>query len=110
MKPKLVAIKSKALFLEVVGNIHLDPNKIKVEHKWLGLLQVDKTQLSSRRLVINPFWQVRHSEKEFLDWWKRKNKVSIFFDGASKRNLGNAGVSGLIFYPGGRLQTSFSWD
>ena len=56
MKTELVAVKAKALLLEVVGNTHLDPNKIKVEHKWLGLLQVDKTQLSSRRLVINPFW------------------------------------------------------
>ena len=87
-KPELVAIKDKALLLEVVGNTHLDPNKFKVEHNWLGLLQVDKTQLGSRRPVINPFWQVRRSEKDFSDWWQNKNKVSIFFDGASKGNPG----------------------
>ena len=56
MKPKLVSIKAKALLLEVVENTHLDPNKFKVEHDWIGLLQVDKIQLSSRRPVINPFW------------------------------------------------------
>ena len=97
------------MLLEVVGNIHLDPNKTKVEHKWLGLLQVDKIQLSSRRPVISPFWQVRCSKKEFIDWWQSKNKVSIFFDGTSKRNPGNAGAGGLIFYLRGRIQTIFSW-
>ena len=70
---------------------------------------MDKIQLSSGRPVINPFWQVRLSEKDFSDWWQRKNKVSIFFDGASKGKLRNAGAGGLIFYPGGRLQTSFNW-
>ena len=38
-----------------------------------------------------------------------KNKVSIFFDGASKGNSGKVGAGGLIFYPGGNLETSFSW-
>ena len=80
MKPAFLAIKVKDLLLEVAGN-NIDPNKIKVEHKWLGLLQVDKIQPSSGRLVINPFWQVRRSEKEFSNWWKMKNKFSIFFDG-----------------------------
>ena len=40
---------------------------------------------------------------------EKKNKVSIFFDGASKGNLGNVRVGGLIFFLGGLLQTSFSW-
>ena len=38
-----------------------------------------------------------------------KNKVSIFFDGASKGNLGKFGTGGLIFYLGGKLETSFNW-
>ena len=61
------------------------------------------------RPVTKPFWQARLSEKDFFDWWQRKNKVSIFFDGVLIGNPGNAGAGGLIFYPGGRLQTSFSW-
>ena len=35
-KPELVAIKTKAMLLEVVGN-HLDLKKLSVEHNWLGL-------------------------------------------------------------------------
>ena len=90
MKPGLVAIKAKAMLSEVVGKIHLDPDIIKVEHKWLGLIQMDKIQLSIRRPIIIPFWQVIRLEKYFTDWWKRKNKVSIFFDGASKGNPGKS--------------------
>ena len=39
----------------------------------------------------------------------KENKVSIFFDKASKGNPGKVRAGGLIFYPGGRLETSFSW-
>ena len=73
-KPELVAITAKALLLEVVGN-HLDLKELSVEHNWLGLSQVDKIQLNSGRPVINPFWQVRNSEKYFSGWWQKKNKV-----------------------------------
>ena len=66
-EPELVAIKAKALLLEVVGNNHIDAIKFKVEHNWFGLLQVAKTQLGFERSVINPFWQVRRSEKDFSD-------------------------------------------
>ena len=89
--------------------LKLTKNKLKAEHKWLGSLQVDKIQLGLSRPAIKPFWHVRISEKECSEWWQMKNKVPIFFDGASKGNPGNAGVGGLIFYPGGRLETSFSW-
>ena len=59
--------------------------------------------------VIKPFWQITHSEKEFSNWWKSKNKATIFFDGASKGNPGKAGAGGLIFSPGKKLEISFSW-
>ena len=49
------------------------------------------------------------SGKTISEWWQRKNKVSIFFDGASKGNLGKARAGGLIFYPRGMLETSISW-
>ena len=45
----------------------------------------------------------------FSDWWKSKSKATIFFDGASKGNPGKAGAGGLIFHPGRKLETSFSW-
>ena len=74
-KPKLVAIKSKNLLLEVVGNNQIDVTKFKTEHKWIGMLQVYKIQMGIGRFIIKSFWQVRLSKNYFLDWWKRKNKV-----------------------------------
>ena len=38
-----------------------------------------------------------------------KGKKKIFFNRASKGNPGKAGAGGLVFYPGGRLETIFSW-
>ena len=96
------------MLLEVVGK-HLDLKTLSAEHNWIGLSQVDKFQLNFGRPVINPFWHVRSLEKDFSDWWQKKNKVSIFFDGVLKGNPGNAGAGGLIFYQGGKLQTSFNW-
>ena len=52
---------------------------------------------------------MRLSETEFLEWWQSQNKVSCFFDGASKGNLGIAGVGGMLYDPGGMSKTSFSW-
>ena len=65
--------------------------------------------MGSRSPIIKPFRQIRISENEFSEWWQLKNKVSIFFDGASKGNLGKTEAGGLIFYPGGNLEISFSW-
>ena len=108
-KPEIVASKANAFLLEVVGTHQIDGTKLEVEHKWLGSKQVDKIQMGLSQHVIKPFWHIRLSEKEFSDWWQFKNKASIFFDGALKGNSGKVGAGGLIFYPGRKLETSFSW-
>ena len=66
--------------------------------------------MGSSRPITKPFCQIRILEKKFPEWWQMKNKVSIFFNGASKGNQGKVGTGGLIFYPGGKLETSFSWE
>ena len=52
---------------------------------------------------------MRLSEKDFSEWWQSQNKVSVFFDGASKGNMEIARVGSLFYYPRGMLETSFSW-
>ena len=108
LKPGIVALKSKAFLLEVVGNPQINEIKLEAEYKWLGLVKEDKVQLDVCKPITNPFWHIRIAEKEFSEWWQMKNKFSIFFDGASKGNPRKAGAGGLIFYPSGRLETSFS--
>ena len=41
-KPEILASKAKAFLLEAMGNSQIDEIKLEAEHKWLGLLQVDK--------------------------------------------------------------------
>jgi ribonuclease HI len=40
--------------------------------------------------------------------WRRQGIASIFFDGASKRNPGNAGVGGVIYSSDGNRKDNFS--
>ena len=39
----------------------------------------------------------------------KDKKVSVFFDGASKGNTGIVRVGEMLYYPGGMIETSFSW-
>ena len=59
IKPEMVAIKTKALLLEVVGNVQIDAIKFEAEHKWLGSLLVDKIQLGPGRPVFKSSWKVK---------------------------------------------------
>ena len=52
---------------------------------------------------------MRLSKNEFSESWQIQNKVSFFFNGASKGNEGIVGVGSLSYYPGGMLETSFNW-
>ena len=108
-KPANVALKAKDFLLEVVGSPQLEEIKLEVEHNWLRVRQENKAQLGASKPVIKPHWQIKMTEKEILEWWHLKNKVTIFFDGVSKGNPWKAGAGGLIYYPGGMLATSFSW-
>ena len=96
------------MLLEAVGNqIKIDP--LTGEYQWIGSLQPTKFQKDSSKPFTKPKWKMRLLEKEFSEWWQRQNKVSVFFDGASKGNLGIAKAWSLLYYPGGMLETSFSW-
>ena len=52
---------------------------------------------------------MRLPENEFSEWWQRQNKASVFFDGASKGTMGIPRAGGMLYYPGGTLETSFNW-
>ena len=91
-----------------MGNPQLEEIKLEAEYNWLGVRQENKAQLGASKPVIKPHWQIKMTEKEILEWWHLKNKVTIFFDGASKGNLEKVGAGGLIYYRGGMLEISFS--
>ena len=53
--------------------------------------------------------EIRKDKEEFHQWKKTLQCHTLFFDGASKGNLGEAGVGGIIFDPGGNPVVSFPW-
>ena len=59
-------------------------------------------------LDIHP-WEIRKSNEYFLQWILRKNSFTLFFDGTSKGNPGEASAGGIIFDPGGNLVMPYAW-
>ena len=59
--------------------------------------------------MLPPLWRVRLTADNFSFWWKSKGVYTIFFDDASKGNLGAAGAGGLIFSPDNEKISSFCW-
>lgn len=54
-------------------------------------------------------WKIRLKQDDFNNWLPSSNTHSLFFDRASKSNLGAAGAGGIIFNPNGEPLVSFEW-
>jgi len=69
-----------------------------------------KTNIYSNHSSIpSHSWKIRLKEDEFTEWLQNSNSHSLFFDGASKSNLGVAGAGGVIYNPNGDPIVSFEW-
>lgn len=110
--PKAVAAKAKALLLETIENQphKLDNVLLPEEISWLD----ESLRHASNK--NNPFqpcpnleWWLWTSELDFQKWWKKQRKVTIFFDGASRRNSWISGGGGVIYSPDGHNKDKFSW-
>ena len=64
-KPEIVASKAKAFLLEIIGNLQIAGSNLEAEQNWLGSKSMDKIQMGLSKPVIKPFWQIRHSKKNF---------------------------------------------
>jgi len=64
------------------------------EKIWLGSLEPcpHKQLLSPQK--ANQEWRIRDEDDKFQSWWRSQNLTTIFFDGASKGNLGAVGAGG----------------
>lgn len=70
---------------------------------------VKTSSLQSKQNNSSSDWEIRKEHSQFLQWWRSQDSHTIFFDGASKGNPGEASASGIIFDPEGNKDTSFSW-
>jgi hypothetical protein len=64
---------------------------------------IRKNVLSVKTLVPSPpngiKWKVHMGEDEFLKWKQSKGRFTLFFDEASKRNLGVVGAERSFLIP-----------
>jgi ribonuclease HI/exonuclease III len=109
--PLQVAVKAKALLLETAQHQYFneDPLLRPEERRWLSPLEPSPRKLLLTPQTVNPEWRIRESEDSFTNWWKSKKLTTIFFDGASKGNPGNAGAGGVIYSSDGILRDCFCW-
>lgn len=84
------------------------------ERNFIGHL-LDKNNNAHSRSDINSrnnssySWKIRMKDEEFSLWLRNCNTHYLFFDGASKYNLGMAGVGGIICNGNGDIITSYEW-
>ena len=63
----------------------------------------------SKAIKTHERWEVRLAEHEFLKWRASLNEFSLFFDGASKGNPGQAGAGGILLNAENVILSSYAW-
>ena len=104
--PGKVSSSAKALWAEALlsnGLRHLHLESLNsTEKSWTrDLLCLLKSSLVDAKKPNPLRWQVQKNLEPFSKWWTKLDCHTLFFDGASKENLGLLGVVGILFYSGG---------
>ena len=55
-------------------------------------------------------WDIRMDNSQFENWLKERKIFKLFFDEASKGNLGKAGGGGVIINPDGKVKVDYCWN
>ena len=107
---KLVA-KCKALIGEVAesgSSLSNSRTLNPLESSWLTNFSL-KANLPPKAITSHERWEVRLDEHEFLKWRDSLNECSLFFDGASKGNPGQAGAGGILLNAENVILSSYAW-
>lgn len=106
---KKVTAKVKSQLKECLGEQKDDSNLSQIDIDWGSSMDLQFHQ-KTRSMDLPEEWQIRGKNSEDFQNWIPKQKVhSLFFDGAAKRNLGNAGAGGVIKNIDGVSILQFSW-
>lgn len=115
-KPKISGIVANSLAfiaesLEAKGVLQSDLEVEEERHKvWLGNFNLKpNTRILLKNKTGTQKWKLRGTEEEVHNWIRSQNKNVLYFDGASKKNPGQAGAGGIIKDPHGNLMVSFEW-
>ena len=117
-EPSIRKVCSKAwsLTLETIAskiNRKIDINEILVEERSFLRNLLDRTSIH-KATSIQPLWKATSWKiwlkyKYFTVWTGSCARPTLFFYGASKSNLGIAGVGGIIINENGKSLISYEW-
>jgi ribonuclease HI len=109
--PAHVSVKAKALLDDCLT--HLCPNTLpqtysSPEDEWLLSFAPD-LKYAPPLPIPHELWEVRKQREDFKEWRRIQHKHILFFDGASKGNLGATGGGGVIYDPTKFRELVYSW-
>jgi ribonuclease HI len=110
--PSQVAIQARTMLAETLqGKANLN-NSVQLsedEDKWFK--EISQNFTSSRQITSRHYrkWEIRLEEQAFLQWRSSLKEWSLFFDGASKGNPGQAGGGGVILDPARKVHLEYAW-
>eukprot|EP00253_Pinus_taeda_P003539 PITA_03539 len=106
---KTVALISETI--EANGYVYTDPaNSDPKVQEWVAKFKI-KPSISKRISVsqADKTWKLRGTNQEVEIWIQKQNRPTLFFDGASKNNPGQAGAGGIIRDPHGKILVKYEW-
>jgi len=107
-----VSAKAKAMMVDFLSSINLPANKDKLtpnEEEWLSSLIPSDLKVSTAPQPPTFEWEIRLDPSTFTNRRKSLQRHTLFFDGASKENPGEAGGGGVIIDLEEIKVLSYSW-
>ena len=97
--------------LEAKGVPQSEMEAVEEKHRvWLGKFKLNPNPRTQTKVKNgSQEWKLRGTEEEVNNWIRSQNRHVLYFDGASKKNPGQAGAGGIIKDLQGNLMVSFEW-
>lgn len=106
---KTMALISESLEANGIAQEELELTDAKIK-EWANKFNCDRsTHKLANKGSRHMEWKLRGTKEEVKNWIQKQNRPTLFFDGASKNNPGQAGAGGVIKDEQGRNLVTYEW-